>query len=144
MYQNALPVSWVDIEGLSHAFTVAAAMLYPGHPRPLLEFGREEAKHAMSGIYKIVLRFATVPYVVQKTALLWRVYYEKGQASPEVRPEKKQASLIVRNFPDLLESNLTITTGYTLGVLELTGLKGLRYEEDFSNPDAWIWTFFWQ
>jgi hypothetical protein len=143
LYWKALPISWVDLNNLSHVFEIAAAMLFPNHPRPLIEFGREEAQHAMTGLYKVLLRLATVPMIVQKTAVLWKVYYESGQARAEFPPDKKQASLIVTNYPELPYNNRTIVLGYTLGLLDLTGAKNIRYDEDYHDPLAWRWNFYW-
>lgn len=145
IYRTTLPITWLEIEVVEKIFKTAADMLYPDHPSPIREFGRQEARHALSGIYKLLLRFFSVASYIDKTAKLWQTYYDRGRARLEASGENaREASLIIEDFPDLSLVHRELILGYTLGGLELTGGKNIRGELINSDPNRWVLKFKWE
>lgn len=142
-YKTALPVSWIDVQLLSAIFEKAAVLLFSEHKIPLREFGRLEAHDHLTGVYKLFVKFSTVPFLIKQTAKIWGTYYDHGVAHVEYHPNKKQAVFIVDNYPDLPLSNLEITAGYLIGTLEITGATNIEIEIDSQNPNSFRWYISW-
>ena len=143
LYANALAVSWVDVERAARVYEAAARLLYPGSVDPLVDLGREMARADLTGIYKILLRVATIPMVVERTARLWSTYHRKGSARIVREGDVKRADLIIDGYPDLPEAIRINICGYVQGVLDLTGSKNPQVRHVGGSPEAWRWHVTW-
>jgi hypothetical protein len=137
-YKMSLPVSRVDINEISEIYLVAARILYPEKPQPMVQFGYDLATDNLSGIYRFLMPLLTVPMVIRQTAKLYSVYYDKGKSTAAITGEKS-VRLVIEDFPEQPATHLDITTGYIKKTIEMTGAKNVRVTCDRSNPNAWRW-----
>ncbi|MCK5242421.1 hypothetical protein KAR34_08210 [bacterium] len=144
IYQKTLPISWVPIEAAAKIFEMTAATLYPGDAQGLQYLGRAQAYDHLTGIYRIILRITTIPFLIEKTAKLWKNYHDQGRAWSGVGRNKNSAFMIVEDYPDLPETFREMLCGYIAGCMELTGARNVRVTRDNNNPDAWKWNIFWK
>ena len=79
----------------ARVYDAAARILYADSVEPLVDLGRDMALSDLTGIYKVLLRVATIPMVIERTARLWTTYHKKGSARIEREGDAKKADLIV-------------------------------------------------
>lgn len=144
IFQNTLPLTWISPVKAGRILEISSQILYPDHPHPNRELGRTTAIDNLTGIYRILLRIATVPMVIQKTAKLWTTYHKKGNASASREPGKNIGYLVVSDYPDLPAEIRENIIGYVGGVLSLTGAKNIEVIPDASNISAWQWKIAWE
>jgi hypothetical protein len=144
LYANALAVSWIDVAKAARVYDVAARAIYPKSAEPLVDLGRDMARADLTGIYKVLLRVATIPMVVERTARLWSTYHRRGTARIVREGDAKRADLVIDGYPDLPEAIRVNISGYVQGVLDLTGSKNPQVSHIGGSPDAWRWHVTWE
>ena len=144
LYNNALAVSWIDVGGAARIYDTAARILYPDSDEPLVDLGRDMAHADLTGIYKVLLRVATIPMVIERAARLWSTYHKKGDARIEREGNAKRADLIIDGYPELPQAIRVNVSGYVQGVVELTGSKNARVVHTGGRPEAWRWSISWE
>lgn len=143
-YTKAMAITWIPLDITAALFRKVAEVLYPGNPKGIFELGRGQARDNLSGIYKIILKLTTVPFLAGQSAKLWRTYYDFGNARTELNADLKKGVLIVENHPDLPKEIRELTRGYIAGAMELTKSEGIQVQSDESNPEAWKWIVHWK
>jgi hypothetical protein len=137
MYQSCVASEWVPIE-LATAVSSAAAPLLFGHVEdPIRHLGKETGKHNLSGVHAFLVRFLTVPFLIQQTARLWRTYHEIGSAV-STRVGDNHVRVDVTGYPGLPEPFRVHTAGFMQGAVEMTGATNVRCV--VGGDDA-RWTF---
>ena len=106
-------------------------------------FGEINAEHDLKGVYKLFLRVSSVPFVIKQTARMWNTYHDTGEAFVLKGENAKEASLVIKNYPDLPKPIRESSAGYIVGALRLTGAKNVQVVHDESDPMAWTWTARW-
>lgn len=142
-FQTAFPITMVQVEEIANIFQHAAAVLYPGDPRGLRRIGYGLAQDNLKGVYRSLLRFATIPFVAGQAAKLWSVYQDRGRARADKDLDRRRVVFTVTDFPELPKAFLEEVAGYLEGVAALTGAKDIRVVPDGSDPEAWRWTVTW-
>jgi hypothetical protein len=100
-YQSALAFSWVPAAVVARLFEKGAVLLFPGdRVSALREYGRTSMRHDMSGIYKVAMRFTSIPFVVEQTARVWCTYNDTGEPGCEHVQGQKLITFHVKNYPD--------------------------------------------
>jgi len=143
VYINTQSGDWIPVELAAQLYAIAAPLLYPGDALGLQHLGRERAKDNFSGIYKSLLSMATIPFLVQQAAKLWRVSYDTGNARVERDKEKNQAVFIVENYPELPETLREVGCGYIKGVVEFAKVQNVQVTRNDLDPNAWKWIITW-
>jgi len=143
VYESSQSMSWVPVEAAAAVLDKAARVAFPGDPRCLQKLGHAQAHDHLTGIYKILLRVTTVPFVIGQSAKLWTTYHNQGRARVEREPDQNRGILVVEGYPELPEPIRTMSSGYIRGTLELTRVKHIAVHEDFSRPAAWRWEVSW-
>ncbi|MEW6516616.1 MAG: hypothetical protein AB1439_06935 [candidate division FCPU426 bacterium] len=144
IYETATPVGWVPIETSARLQELAAPIIFPDNPDCILELGREQARDDLSGLYKIIVRFITIPALMKKLSSLWHSYNDTGDLKAVWQEGHRSGQLIIENYPALpLTSRLQIQ-GYFLGALEMTGAKNVRLINDFTDPLAYKYFGSWE
>lgn len=135
-----LPPDKLPIEQVTRFHELSAAVLFPDKPleEGLWQLGYQNAQHDMRGIYKVLLRVATVEMVVKNAAVVWKTYHDQGKAYVRTL-SNKEFVFIVENYPDIPKNFNEVMNGYITGLLDLTGAKNVKVVRDDSNPDAWKW-----
>jgi hypothetical protein len=143
-FRVTLPMSWISAELGGRFMDAGAHALFPDAPDPVWEFSRQQAHDNITGIYKIILRVVTVPIVISKAARVWGTYHRKGKATVSRVDGENRASFIAEEYPKLPDVLRRSVTGYTTGLLELTGAEDIEVALDDSNPDALRWDVTWR
>lgn len=143
VYELSLPMSWVPATTAAQLLDKAARVAFPSDPERLERLGAAQAHDHLTGIYKILLRVATIPFVISQSAKLWSTYHNKGRAYVEREGDEPRGVLVVEGYPDLPEPIRTMSVGYVRGVLELTKANDITVRPDFSNPAEWRWVVTW-
>lgn len=142
-YLKTLEFDWIPIGSITRIFEAAAPLLFPGHHEGLRLIGRAMAYDHLRGIYRIILRVTTVPFVISQTARLWSTYHRRGSARLE-RNEPQLVHFVVSDYPDLPERFRECLCGYIHGVMELCGARDIRIAKSNDNPSAWLWRVSWK
>jgi hypothetical protein len=109
----------------------------------MVKIGKQQAKDDLSGIYKILVTFATIPYVIKHSAQFWKTYHETGQAKAVIVENKNECRFIVEQYPNLPERFREVILGYIEGVIELTGGKMVNVKKAEANNNGWEWFVTW-
>jgi hypothetical protein len=142
--QTALPGNRIADDVNDRIYAAAAATLFPGDAKGVWAIGRQMARDNLTGIYKILLRLTTVPFIIDQTAKLWHTYPEHGSARAEKVPGEKRGRLVVTEFPGFTACMREMLSGYVTGTLELTGARDVRVTHDDRNRAAWVWEIRWE
>ncbi|MCD4814020.1 hypothetical protein K8S19_10070 [bacterium] len=142
-FLKIITTTWTPIHLQAKIYEVAAATLFPGHNRGILQLHRELAKSSYSSIYKIFLRIPTIPFIARRAAAVWRSYYDTGNASVE-NIENKSLDFIVRAFPQLPFTLREAANAHIAVLVEATGAKNVRVVHHDSDPQQWTWKITWE
>jgi hypothetical protein len=142
---TTLALSWVEDElAIPGSILYESALrLFPGDAKTALTaLGKTMAKEGLPVFYKMFIRIPTPQFVYKSVAQLWRRFYFDGDAVVE-NLGPKEATFVLRNFPDYNENMRTYMKGYLFGMGDLLGLKNMEVKMDESNPQAWKWAMTW-
>ncbi len=143
IYQYSTVSTWITDLEERDILAIGAHLLFPGHPRAMVELGRVLALETMSGLYSVFLRIPSVSFVMKRTANMWRLFNAAGNAqTDDLGPGR--AVMTVTDAVDFEPYQCDLVTGYIQAVLELTGSKGISVIFDGANPAAWRWEIAWQ
>jgi hypothetical protein len=104
----------------------------------LWQLGYQNAQNDMKGIYKVLLKIATVEMVIKKASVIWKTYHDEGKSSAQ-QVKDKQFVFLVENYPDLPKTYRIITEGYITALANLVGEKYVEVVCDDVEPSAWKW-----
>ncbi len=143
-YRSLMPVTRIPLEIEAEILSAGAAAFFPGDPRGLFRLVKQLAQDSITGVYKVFIRIPTVAFAIKRIPLIWRTYYDRGQArTEEISP--KSGDIIVTDFPDLPRATReSIITGYIAGGLELLRARNIHVKFDGQNPGAWRWHVSWE
>ncbi|MBN1594839.1 hypothetical protein JW933_02830 [candidate division FCPU426 bacterium] len=144
IYRFSVEASWIPLEVMASIYETAAGVLYPDEQDGLFKIGEAQAKNQLTGIYRIIMKIINVPYLIEKTAKLWKLYYDQGEAHTEKQESTNLAVMVVTGFPELPFPNRETTRGYVAGAIGLTGGKNVKVTGDYTNPLNWRWLMEWQ
>lgn len=145
VFTNLIPLHMVPDAEADYYFQLAAEIMYPNDPKGLAKLGIEQARTDLTGIYKFFMAIASVDFVINKTATLWKTYHTRGLARVVKNPsDKKKIQFIVENFPDLSASVREVISGYIQGVTEQLSVKNVKIQHDAGNSQAWSWMISWE
>jgi hypothetical protein len=139
-FQALLPTDKLPIEQVTRFYEALVPVLFPDKSlaKGLWQLGYQLAQNDMKGIYRALLRIATVEMVIKQAAMIWQTYNEKGQASVQ-RVNNKKYVFIVENYPEISKNSRIVNDGYITGLCNLTGVKNLNVVRYDDNPNAWKW-----
>lgn len=142
MYLSTLPGMLVAIEVGTRVIVSAASVLYPGQTDGVKRLGFEIADHDLKGLYRFVVKIATIPLVIKQSAALWKIYHTQGRAWTESEGDR-QATFYVAEYPDLPERFREMLSGYIQGTVSLTAKKNINVAKNDGNPEQWSWKITW-
>jgi hypothetical protein len=141
-FEATQTMTWISVDTWARIAAVAAPLVFPDEPDPLHALGRDNARHDLNGVYKILVRMMTVPFVVEQSAKLWRTYHSSGEGQC-YRIGERELHFDVIGYPDLPEVIRVSTSGYCEGTIAMTGAKGVRVTHIVDDPQRWRWHIFW-
>jgi hypothetical protein len=142
-YATMVATAWVPVEFATKLYVLAAPLLYPGDPTPVRHLGRDLADENLRGVYRFVVRFVSVPTLIEKSATLWRTFHEQGTAHC-VRVSDHALRFEVEGYPELPERMRETISGWTARAVELTGAKNVRVVKSDNDPACWTWALNWR
>jgi len=134
-FEAATATGWVPIEHACEVFEKAAPLLFPHTPIPLRELGRSLAQDNLGGVYRHIIRWLSVPFLLKQTAVLWRVYHNAGHAT--VTFSERSAELTLHDYPDLPERFRECMCGWISGAIEVCGGTNARVLKVDGPPHLW-------
>lgn len=144
-YRLAVATQWIPVELAARVYRRAAEQLSPGDPAAGLQrIGRRMAEDNLRGVYRVVVKFLTVPYVVGRAGVLWRTYHNRGRARAEQRPQERTVDFFVEEYPDLPEPIRELLIGYLAALAAMTSAGQPRVTRLDDDPGCWRWTIRWQ
>ncbi len=143
-YQSCLAISWVSIRHADPILGIASEILYPNDPEGIIRLGRDLATDNLNGIYRVLLRFTTVPFVMKQSARLWGTYHRKGEPRIAKDPEANRGTFMVEGYPEFPLYLRDSAYGFMWRTLQLTGARNIQGTADSSDPDCWRWEFVWE
>lgn len=143
-FRTLLPMAWIDPELAARIVEAAASVVLQGHPTPVEELGRRQARHDLTFIYRVLLKVATVQSVISRTAQLFGTYHRKGRALVERSKDAKEGVLMVVDYPEMPRTIRRHVAGYVRGILELTGARDVQVRLDDSDPRALRFQVCWR
>jgi hypothetical protein len=142
-YRRLTATDWVHVALADRVYAAAAPLLFPAQREPVRLLGRELARDHLRGIYRFVIRFVTVPFVVAQTGRLWRMYNSEGALSMQEVGDRK-LSAVLTGYPEYPSAVRQSLAGYIVGAIELTGAKDVRVTVDDQDPKAYCFTATWR
>ncbi|MBF0362221.1 MAG: hypothetical protein HQK49_14490 [Oligoflexia bacterium] len=142
IYENLSGLTKVSSLVEEDIFNAAADILCPGEPDKFVAIGRILAKENMSTILKIFLLIPSAKMVIKSAAILWKTFYEEGNAGTTDEGEKT-VTLVAKNCPNLVKYQMESTAGYVEVILKMTGAKNVTVTFVGTDPNAWKWIAKW-
>lgn len=143
IYHSVLATSWMPLQEAFEIYAAAAGVLYPDDPCRMRRLGYEVNEIQLAGMYKIFLKVASVEFVVKRVSKIWRTYYDTGEAAVE-NFTPRSGVLVVRDLPELAESQREYICGFMTSILEYTGAKNISIRRQDDDPRAWRWLINWE
>jgi hypothetical protein len=140
-YRAALPVTWLPVPTIQAIYEGAARILYPGSPTGLRQLGHDSARASYTGVYRMLLRLMTIPYLLEKAALLWKNHHSDGDVTVE-RISERSAAMVVRSYPTLADPIREVVAGYLAALLEFAGARNPQVKRD-DRSTTWRWIVSW-
>jgi hypothetical protein len=142
VFKKTLPIQWVPIEHFAAIVKAASPVLYPGDSLAQQKLGQAMAKDNLSGIYKVLMRFTSVPYLAEQSSKLWSTYHQQGKARSE-QLTANAANFILEDYPTAPPVFLDFLTGYVYATLSFAPVKNIKIVLDTSNSSAWKYQVTW-
>jgi hypothetical protein len=140
-YLEALPLSWVPVEAAGSIYEHGAPLLFPGNTLAIWQLGYETALTSYTGIYRMLLRVASVPLIIERAERLWRNHHTDGDITTE-STDVGLVTMSVSNYPVLAEPLRELVAGYIAALCALTGAKNASVRRDDRQP-TWRWIVSW-
>jgi len=140
-----LPSTWLDY-GAHIRFLLKADELFGKKDGQLIAAANiYAAQKDFTGIYKFLLSLLSPSLIVKSTGLLWKSFYDQGEAKSE-KTGTKAMRLIVTNFPDIPLHHDLENSPYIEEMLRMTGTKNpkSKHTQCIARGDAnCTWDFSW-
>lgn len=143
-FRIAMPINWISEDSATNIYRAAGNILFAGSPSPLIEVGRGMAKDNLTGIYSILVQFASIPFLMKQASRLWKTYHDTGQASVDTSQGERTAVFTVAGFPELPGDMRQVLKGYILGLADLVKVRRVEVDLDETDPQRWRWTVTWE
>jgi hypothetical protein len=92
VYERFVATDWVDEAFANRLYGIATPLVYGGGRMALRRFGQEAARADLGGVYRVVVRFMTVPALADRAATLWSKYHDCGRLAPTAPVSARCAS----------------------------------------------------
>jgi hypothetical protein len=143
LYTRNLPLVWHDIEQATAVLEKGAKLLYPDATSAMYALGYHEAKDHLKGIYRVLMRVITVPFIAKQTAKLWTTYYDRGIGRTELHANEKALTVFISGVPEMSALQLQKISGYVQSTMEMSGEKNVRAQIDARDAQEWKWVIRW-
>lgn len=122
--QGVLPHAWVPYELFLDLNVVADRVLGRGDLALCRVMGAYGARVNLPTVYRIFLRFGSVPWMLRKASRLWSVHYDSGSLTLEHLEEGagvQTGELVIRDFDRPHRAHCLSVLGWAEGAGEIAG-----------------------
>jgi len=140
-FEETVATQWVPIEHATACFEALAAVAYSDADDPLLDVGKALAHHDLRGVYRYLVRVATIRFLISQTARLWSTYHRHGEAVMQDLGER-HVRLRVTGYVKLPQRFRHCSTGWIHRAMEICGARTIDIREDDARP-PWDWVIRW-
>ena len=126
--QGVLPHSWVPYSLFIELNVAADAVLGRGDLELCREMGAYGAQVNLPTLYRIFLRFGSVPFLLRKASRLWEVHYDSGALDVDIHDD--WAYLMIRGFDEPHRAHCLSVLGWAEGAGQLTGASVIDAREE--------------
>jgi len=116
---------WLEYSLWWRLLLSADRVLGKGDRAIIREIGAFDAIENLNSIYRVFLTFLSPEFIISRTQVIWRQYYDIGRMEA-VRVERKRAEVHLFDFPDLPEGHELEILGWIEAALKLTGISRLQ------------------
>jgi hypothetical protein len=144
-FLSSIPISWreLNLNNEKNQLVYLAEQLYPGDSLGLQKVAMEMAKISIPRFYQIFIRIPKPAFVFKRIAVLWRSFYDTGDASIE-DIKTNEATFVLRNFPEYSVYLREYLCGYLKGTGELMNIRDMEVTKIENDPNAWKWHMRWK
>jgi hypothetical protein len=143
LFMKTCVSEWLPLQTNAEFLQICSEVIYPRDSLGLEKMDQEVARITYSGIYRAFLRIASVDFLIKRTAAIWHLYYNKGEAKAE-KEAAQRVILAVNGFPELTQAHRKYIRGYVAGMVELTHASQIRVEHLDNDPQHWKWVTEWE
>jgi hypothetical protein len=144
VYTKNLPISWIPMSDVITIYTKAVNYIYSDRPFAWVDMGKGMAIFHFNGMYKYLLKIASVSFIMQQSAKIWGLYFNQGKAQAVKPSAEKAIHFMVRDFPELPLCLRKMSVGFIHGILSLTEARNVRIHQEDQNPNEWKWVLTWE
>lgn len=119
--EGVLPHAWVPYQLFVELNVEADRVLGDGDLALCREMGRYGARVNLPTLYRIFLRFGSVPFILRKASRLWEVHYDSGHLEVDVREDAGEAEVRICGFAAPHRAHCLSVLGWAVGAGEATG-----------------------
>ena len=141
-YRSMMAVGWIREDVAGRILRAAGNILFAGATDVTFEMGRILSKAHITGIYRMLLKVATIPLIIAQASRLWRTLHDRGEPSSLSESNGRCVTFVVRDYPEFPTDMRNLVRGYIVGLGELAGEK-VTTRLDESDPNAWKWISTW-
>jgi hypothetical protein len=123
--EPAQPTEWLDYHVWWRMLLAADKVLGTGDYSLVREIGAFDARENLSGVYRIFLTFIKPEFIVARSDLIWRQYYDTGRMKM-IKVENRQAEIHLTEFPDLPKHHEMELLGWMEVALNMSGFKNVQ------------------
>jgi hypothetical protein len=118
-------LDWVNYPAYIRLLLAADKVLGNNDQVLIRESSKYEAQKSFSGIYGIFLSIISPRFVINKSSMLWKKYYDSGDLTV-TNIHKNDSTVIITDFPDIPLHHDISTLAYMEEALILSGCKNVR------------------
>jgi hypothetical protein len=123
-----VPVGWYPLEPMLRFHRVLDRLFGRGDLALCTEIGRFSAEWQLNLFHKLVLKFKSPQWMVQKAGLMWKHYHDTGRWEVE-QPDAHSVMGRLQGFGVVDEVHCLRLHGWFTRAIELTGGKDVRIHE---------------
>ncbi len=141
-FERAVATQWVPVELATECFEALAEVAYAASPDPMRAVGVALARNDLRGVYRFLVRLATVKFLLQQHTKLWSTYHREGEAQLESRGDRAVQVKIV-GHPRLPRGFRECLAGWLEGALQVCGARDIVVKHDVTRPPPWAFDINW-
>lgn len=133
--------NWIDMKIAVPIYEKAISCFYQGVDNAAANFGYDMALSQFNGMYRFLLKLATLDYLISISSKIWSIYIDTGKI--EIQKDKSKLTFILREFPEIPDTLLEISVGFIAALMSLTNVRNVKVARENSNPQAWKFNVTW-
>jgi len=143
-YRGVQATAWISYAAEAEIIKNAAALIFPQEAKPIKRLGSAVANIQFQGIYRVFLAIATVDFLLQRIAGIWRTMHKNGKPRAEGINDGGGIFLVEEPPAGMLGVQREYIAGYLESLLEKTNVKNVRVVCNAGDPKILVWNVIWE